>query len=160
MEQTNAVQENKRPTFLTVLCILTFVGVGISIVTSIISMLTVSAASAMLDTATSMANATGTEMDNVTNTAVSAANSLAKNGMIYYILLIVLALVCLVGAVMMWKMKKTGFYIYVVGELAPVILPFIFFGGFGILGGFAMVLGLIFPIAFIIMYGLNLKHLS
>lgn len=160
MEQTNAVQENKRPTFLTVLCILTFVGVGISIVSSIIGALAVSAASAMLDTATSMANSTGTEMDNVTNAAVTAADSLAKNGMMYYILLIVCALICFVGAFMMWKLKKTGFYVYVVGELVPVILPFIFFGGFGILGGFALVLGLIFPIAFIIMYGLNLKHLK
>jgi len=61
---------------------------------------------------------------------------------------------------MMWKLKKTGFYIYVIGEIAPVILPFVLFGGFGVLGTMALVMGLIFPIAFIIMYALNLKHMS
>ena len=79
MEQTNtgAAMPAKRPQFLTVLCILTFVGVGISIITTILGFVAMQAAGAMM-------------------------------------------------------------------------------GGMGALG----VLGFIVPIAFIIMYGVNLKHLS
>ena len=68
------------------------------------------------------------------------------------------AVLCLIGAIMMWKQKKTGFYIYVVGEIVPPIISMVLvgMGGMGALG----VLGFIVPIAFIIMYGVNLKHLS
>jgi len=68
------------------------------------------------------------------------------------------AILCLVGAIMMWKQKKTGFYIYVVGEIVPPIVSMVLVGmaGMGALG----LIGFILPIAFIVMYGMNLKHMS
>jgi hypothetical protein len=59
----------------------------------------------------------------------------------------------------MWKLKKTGFFIYVVGELAPVIVSAILLGG-SAFGGMSLVMGAIFPVLFVVLYGLNLKHLS
>jgi hypothetical protein len=90
----------------------------------------------------------------------SAIDALIKYGQIDYIINAVCVIICLIGVLMMWKLKKTGFYIYVVGEIAPAIFSFALLGGFGALGTMAMIAGLIFPIAFIIMYALNLKHLK
>ena len=58
----------------------------------------------------------------------------------------------------MWKLKKTGFYIYTVGQLAYVIVPFVMIGGG--LAGLMGIVGAIFPVIFIILYALNLKHMS
>lgn len=154
MEENTTLETKKMPGFLKVLCILSFIGVGISIIMSIVGYVGLSALSSMSSTLSSFSE--GTEM----NTAVSSMDALIKNGALYYILLIVAALVCLVGVIMMWKLKKTGFYIYVIGEIAPIILPFVLLGGFGVLGTMALIMGMIFPIAFIIMYALNLKHMS
>jgi hypothetical protein len=84
---------------------------------------------------------------------------------ISYVLNLVGSLLCLAGALFMWKLKKIGFYIYIVGQVLPIIGSFMTmnsiklgaFAGFGII---ASIIGMMFPIAFIIMYGLNLKHMK
>jgi len=155
MEENITLEKKKRPGFLTVLCILSFIGVAISIVMSIIGYIGLSALSSV---SSSLSSGFGDNAE--VSSSLSNMDALIKNGALYYILLIVAAVICLIGVIMMWKLKKAGFYIYCIGELAPVILPFILFGGFGVLGNMALVMGLVFPIAFIIMYALNLKHMS
>jgi hypothetical protein len=68
---------------------------------------------------------------------------------------------------MMWQMKKTGFYLYLVGELAPLALSFLMLGSIGAASGLAGgamaaagAIAAIFPIAFVVMYALNLKHMK
>jgi hypothetical protein len=70
---------------------------------------------------------------------------------------VIVALLCLVGAFQMRKLKKTGYYIYIVACLIGIIGPLAIIGG-GIMGGFIL-LGSVFSIFFIILYGVNLKHL-
>jgi hypothetical protein len=68
----------------------------------------------------------------------------------------------------MWKMKKSGFYLYVGGQILPFIGIYGLMGGLmpnssGPLAGFAIigqVVAIIFPLGFIIMYGVNYKHLK
>ena len=57
----------------------------------------------------------------------------------------------------MRKLKKTGYYIYIVACLIGIIGPLAIIGS-GIMGGFIL-LGSVFSILFIILYGVNLKHL-
>ncbi len=64
----------------------------------------------------------------------------------------------LIGVLMMWKQKKTGFYVYAVFELVQPIMPLIL--GLGLVGGIMATVGIIFAILFIILYGVNLKHMS
>jgi len=152
MEQQNinaTAEAKKIPGFLKVLCILSFVGIGFSVIFGIWDIISFQA---QIDSLKMLAGFTG-ELG-------SSIDSLIKWGIVDYIITIVSALVCLAGVLMMWKLKKTGFYIYLVGEIAPAIASFALLGGFGALGTFAMIIGLIFPIAFIIMYALNLKHMS
>ena len=119
----------KRPAFLTVLCILTFVGAGLGVLGSFGNF----AVDATLGIVTLLAN-----------------------------------VLCIVGAIMMMKLKKTGFYLYVVGELLPLIYTFVVLGGLGAMNvpifGEAVIIiyliALVIPLAFIVMYGVNLKHMK
>jgi hypothetical protein len=145
MEQTNTTT---RPTFLTVLCILTWIGSGLGLISGIIGILGASALEG-IDTGNGTLNA-----------------SMENAKMIQYASLVCIIL-CIIGSVMMWQMKKTGFYLYLVGELAPLALSFLMLGSIGAasgLGGGVMAaagaIAAIFPIAFVIMYGLNLKHMK
>ena len=92
------------------------------------------------------------------NEAVDLANKLAANATTLGIVSIVAALVCLLGIIWMWQLKKKGFYVYVIGEIAAPIVT-ILLVGFG-LGGIMATMAMIFPIIFIILWGLNLKHMS
>ena len=70
---------------------------------------------------------------------------------------IIASILCLAGAVMMWKLQKKGFYIYTVGEIgAPIAMAMLVGGAFGGM----MLFGLFIPIIMVILYALNLKHMS
>ena len=81
---------------------------------------------------------------------------------------IVSAIGCLIGVLQMRKLKRIGFYIYTVFEILPTIYGLITMGGamfsLGSLGGGFMAmyafLSALFPIIFIILYAVNLKHLK
>jgi hypothetical protein len=71
---------------------------------------------------------------------------------------IVGALLCLFGALLMRKLKKQGFLIYTAGELITPLASIVIVG-LGSMMGMLMLTGLIVPIVFIILYGLQRKHL-
>lgn len=163
-EQNTSVEAPKRPQFLTVLCILTFIGSGIGVITSIMSYFAAKAAGAIAQGFSEGMNKLadgqgGQQMDAAMASANASINATVKWGATVAIIGIIGALICLFGAIMMWKQKKTGFYIYLIGEVAPAIASIALLG-FGLLGGMGIAMSLVFPIAFIIMYGLNLKHMS
>ncbi len=61
---------------------------------------------------------------------------------------------CFYGAMKMHKLQKQGFFIYVAGQLIPIIYTFVTVGvGFGLIG-------VIIPIVFIVLYATQLKELS
>lgn len=164
MEQqvTQVGEQKKRPTFLTVLCILSFIGVAFAVISNLISLFTSKAlqtvSTGMME---GMGEISGTEeAESAVAAAAAGLELLAKYGNTLYICTIIAALICLVGVIMMWKLKKAGYFIYIIGEIAPPILTFILLKGFGPLGTFALVVGLIIPIVMIILYGLNVKHMS
>jgi len=119
----------ERPTFLTVLCILTWVGSGLGAI--------------MIWT--------------------------GDNGKFYPMWAQLLIMLCnfatAYGAWEMWNLKKQGLLIYTAGEVLAFLLPLIlvyavlppFVANF--IGQF-MILMSIFPIAFLVMYWLNAKHLK
>ena len=128
-------QEEGRPTFLTVLCILTFIGSGLSTLAYLILLVAAGAASGFLSSIPGMGDIGGL-------------------GSGYFLIILVLALASLYGAIMMWKLKKMGFYLYsganVIAFIVPLVMASADFSYFG----------LIITVLFIILYGLNLKHLK
>ncbi len=118
---------NQRPVFLTVLCILTFIGSGLALLFTLIGLIAAEAIESMMS---SFPMPTG-----------------ASAGPLKSIILLILFGASLYGAILMWQLKRIGFYLYTIAQVIILIL------GFGILS-------LIFTAAFIIMYGVNLKYME
>ncbi|MBA3665558.1 MAG: hypothetical protein H0W61_15330 [Bacteroidetes bacterium] len=151
MEQnttTSTTAENvtaaARPTFLTVLCILSFIAAGLSIFAYIGAIALVGMASAASSTLDAMATNAGAT---TTYTGPSAGVIWA-----YVIVGFVTTLAALYGVIQMWKLKKMGFFLYAGASVVSMIMGFVY-PGFSIMG-------VALPIIFIVLYGLNLKHLK
>ena len=134
VDSTETGQTTERPTFLTVLCILTWVGSGYGIISTLMNM-------------------------------GGAASGIIPSW--YSILVILLNVVTAYAAYMMWNLKKQGLMIYTAAEGLGIILPFVLiYGIFGSnsamanLMGSMLLIATLFPIAFIIMYWANAKHLN
>ena len=135
----NTHEEGKRPTFLTVVCILSFVGIGFSI-------LGYAGAFALLGAAESGLSAA----------ADAGATVTASTGMLwaYIIVGFLSAIVALVGVLQMWKLKKSGFMLYTASAVIGIILTIM-------LTGFASAItGIVISGAFVGMYYANLKHMK
>lgn len=131
-ESTGTTAEaGKRPVFLTVLCILSFIAIGFGLIAYV--------------TAIGLATAA---------TAVGVETAASNAGMIwaYIIVGFITAIVSLFGVIKMWKLKKQGFMLYAGASVASMIMGVVY-SGFN-------VVALIIPIAFIVMYYLNLKHMD
>jgi hypothetical protein len=75
---------------------------------------------------------------------------------ILLITLVALAL-CVFGAIQMRQLKKQGYFLYLIGELLPLVAVFLFMG-IGALKGFGAIT-LVIPLVFIILYTMQRKHL-
>jgi hypothetical protein len=64
---------------------------------------------------------------------------------------------CLIGAIQMRKLKKSGFFIYLIGELAPV---FVLGGLLTSLTNINFMFSVFFAFLFVILYATQLKHLD
>lgn len=142
-----------RPVFLTVLCILTFVGTGLFLIYHLFTMFTMSA----LEESFQQLDADFSDLDDTLGNYYRWSKIKMYVG-------IAAELICLAGAILMFMMKKTGFYLYLIGQIAPLIVGFLTFQS---LGGemieFQLLyfgLSAIFPVGFIILYGLNYKYLK
>lgn len=164
MEQTFETTEPNpvRNTFLTVLCILTFVGSGWGIVSGIRGYFTADAtASIMSDTRSKMEDQMeGKEqpafVKGMMSNAFSAmsADSIKKNSLVS----ILSCILTLTGAIMMWSLRKTGYYLYIAGIVIAIVAPLLLFGG-GLLGLMSGGVTAVIGIAFIVMYGVNTKYM-
>ena len=139
----------KRPAFLTVLCILSFIAAGFSIIGGLLLGLGKGAVEASGGSTEISTNMEGISTEGAA--AIEAVN--AAFSWPYMITSMVLVIVGLIGVIKMWKLQKSGFYIYVGTAVAGIILPLVFGMAFA-------VFGTVITIGFIVMYGLNLKHMK
>ena len=162
--ETTAINPNPvRSTFLTVLCVLTFIGSGWGVIGAVRSY-------AGADTISSIANGAmqGAEdkldQQGTPNFVKQIFSSLAagltpdsirKSS----ILKLISCLLTLLGAIMMWNLKKIGFYLYIAGiavfTLAPIIILGSSLPGLAGAGGSGFI-----GVVFIVMYGMNLKDMK
>lgn len=155
--------EGIRPTFLTVLCILTFLYSGFSIVNGARVYMnpyqTIQETQDQFDELEDQIDQD--EMPAIISdlfSSVSRINTpetLKKNSMAT----IIVSILTLLGAIFMWDLKKRGFYIYVAGTIAGVIIPLVVYGGnfLGIASAFgAAVIGGLF----VYLYSRNLQHMN
>ena len=147
--------KKERPTFLTVICILSFIGVGFVVISNIVALIGGGVSKAIMESTEEVMQA----METVEEVPIvgESVTKIVSNASTMAAINIIAALVVLVGVLMMWSLKKTGYYIYIVGEIAPVI-ALIVLGG--LLGGFMAIFSSFIAILFIILYGLNVKHMA
>lgn len=161
MEEINEMnmEPAKLPQFLKVLCILTFVATGLGLLGGLYNLVKAPHALEEFERVQEMTGNMEGMSGGFMGSMMDSARMSAENALPLALATIGANLFCLFGALMMWKQRKVGFYAYVVGQILGISIPVIFIGFSGMFGGL-MLLGAIFPIAFIIMYAINLKHMS
>jgi tryptophan-rich sensory protein len=160
---------SKRPQFLTVLCVLSFVWCGLAFLLGVYGII-VNTPEKMQENIENMRKFSPAGAQQMEEQMIEQQNSTL--GKIQPYLSLVFLMVSFLGVMQMFKLKKTGFYIYAAAELIPY--AFILVGGkqamamMGSMGGGAMqtaamvmmVLMVLFDLAFVVMYGVNLKHMN
>lgn len=150
-----------KPTLLLILCILSFIGSGLNIISNFIGML-ISPIEDFLGQGIFEMVVQEVNNDSL-NKFIEQAFVYAQNAMLYMFEIslanFILYSASLAGAILMLQLKKIGFYIYSVAQISllfvsPIFVGFNFFSNIGIL--FAS----IFTILFIGLYAINLKKMN
>ena len=154
MEQTNNGGEAaKRPVFLTVLCILSFIAAGFAILGYIAVIGLMGAASAVSGMASDMSAEMGSEMNDAMSAAMAATPGVGLTWA-YIIVGFLTTIVGLFGVIKMWKLQKSGFMMYVGATVVSLIMGIVY-SGFG-----ASIVGIVISAGFIVMYFLNTKAMK
>ncbi len=161
--------ENKPdlPVFLKVLCILTFVGCGFYFFSTLYGIFTFETTKQSFKMMSQMSSVIPQNpINNMFNGVFENLENFFFWSRISQFVNIVNVGMCLAGAIMMFKLKKNGFYIYAIGQVLAVAMyiilcvavsdiPFL-----GLATIISAVLNIIVIVAFLIMYSVNLKHLK
>jgi hypothetical protein len=166
--------DQTRPTLLTVLCILTFIGSSMGILGNVYSYSTayktahfVSGINKDLhqNDSTNLNDTSGTGKSRsgriFAKKMILQASTMATPENIRHKALgtIISDLITLLGALLMWKLRRSGFYLYIAGILIGISVPLYIYGtNFSSIGiaSFTAFFGLLF----IILYGLNIKSMK
>ncbi len=158
--------ENARPTFLTILCVLTFLGSAMGIFNGITN----------YTSADMVAGVTQEAMEEVQDKIDAEAQDERSSAIINKIFDSVgntltpdkirsnaigsgiASLLTLLGAILMWGLDKKGYFLYIIGTVVGIAVPIFVYQGFvGALAGSGIAfIGIIFAI----LYSVNLKHLK
>ncbi|WP_251622704.1 hypothetical protein [Odoribacter lunatus] len=141
----NEVRENKRPALLTVLCILTFIAAGLSIIFNLV--IWCMPVDSLDGLSGQWAELLGEEKAEEMVNSFYLAGKLAPWQMLANI-------INLVGAIMMFQLKRVGLYLYVLAQVLIVLLPAC------ISGSWAIVWPAFWAILFIVLYAINWKSLK
>lgn len=152
----------RRPAFLTVICILTFIGSGWGVVSGVMKLFTANLMNSnmQIDTYSSMMgdvedNSLATQMlqstmETFQTTAIHAKEIATMN--------LVLSLMSLLGAILMFNQRRLGFYFYAVAQVLMLfVIPY--FAGFSMMTVIGTVGSGFITLIFIILYAVNLKHM-
>jgi len=157
---------NQRPVFLTIICIISFVGLGLSIIQSFMGLIFISVGEPFFDMAQSNMKIALSEVESSNPSATAFVSSIFDALLKFLEILpvftgitIILSIIALTGVVLMWMLKKTGFYMYTGAKVFGFFVPVIMLG-YNILS-IIMTMGLVFTTAiFITLYALNFKALK
>jgi uncharacterized membrane protein YgdD (TMEM256/DUF423 family) len=160
-DQLNTFEEtNKIPSGLNVLTILTFIGCSIGVLMTIFAPMIYDFSLKMMDKASS----SGQELSAKQVADMEkgrAAIEVAKQHMVPTMIIGIIGIIlCFVGALWMRKFKKDGYWIYVAGELLPIVGILLITGFAQFTGIMSIVLGMGIPVLFVILYTMQRKYLT
>ncbi len=162
---TTATTPTQRPTLLTVVCILSFIG---GLWGAIDGFRTGFTSKAQDDLAKARVELEGA-MEQLQGQGGAFAQNMMEQGMVMAeqaaeqarplgITGLVLSLISLYGVWLMWNLRKQGFWFYTLAAILGVIVP-LFFLGFSTVAIMGLGVGALISIVFIILYAVNLKYM-
>ncbi len=181
--QTNpddfGMEPEKRSSFLTTLCILTFIGSGWAIISSMWTYSTASKSSQMISQIKHDKRDSLLRNDSVQFNSSNKMDSSrhrkrmfeGKMGATFSKMFteenlkktaiggLISSLLTLLGALLMWQLRKSGFYLYIAGTIVGIIVPFYLYGNNLIAIGISS-FSSFFGLLFIALYALNLKSMN
>ncbi len=114
----NEATENpvRRPELLTVLCILTFIGSGMSLLSNMLFFAAINPIKQALEKKSTFLFM-GTELN---------FDFLLDLSPMFFLFQAILLSVSLLGAIQMWNLRKTGFHLYTFSQILLLIIPKLF----------------------------------
>ncbi|NOR87217.1 MAG: hypothetical protein GQ527_06375 [Bacteroidales bacterium] len=141
-------QNQLRPEGLKILCILSFIGSGLSLFSHILFFLFYPGFLAFFS------NPDLAEVSTAIDTEV-LVSFIKATGRTYFFLNSLLYMMSLAGVYLMWNLRKKGIHYYAIAQIFILLIPLIF-----ISGDLAVLPGLILTAMFIYMYSRFLKIMS
>lgn len=167
METTNPDRSAKRPTFLTVLCILTFIMTGLSALGWIINVFRgklspdeVEESSASILEMANMAREQGVSW--IADFYEKTARMIGYTNDAHYLMLFLNFLTLVLGffgALLMWKGRRIGFHAYILYNLVGILSIYVAVPVADV-SSFMVITQVIFSAIFIFMYSRNLHWLK
>ena len=159
-EQPHRIQ---RPTFLSVLCILTFIGSGWGVLSNLFSLFTADLlnSTVQMEQYSSMMDGmnAGETLSNYLSSAMTTLQETFVHAREIHVMSLVLSIVSLLGAILMFRLRKFGFYLYTTAQILILfVVPY--FVGFNFYVLSTLFASGIFSLLFIILYAVNLKHMQ
>jgi hypothetical protein len=130
------------PNLLRILCILTFIGSGMNFVSSFMI-------SVFYDQFTVIAESINRSFP------LPGLEMILEGKSLFFAVSALIYLGCITGAILMWKLKKTGFHVYTISQILLVFSPMYFFNLPS-----PSLLDIILSGIFILLYSTNLKFMS
>jgi len=153
-------EQKKLPTMLNVLTILTFIGSAIQLFSIPLSKFGMKFAKQALENPDALEKMSEKEVADLEK-SVRVFDLMESNATLIWIITIASAALCIYGAIQMRKLKKDGFFMYVIGEILPIIALTIILGFSNLfIGGSSYISNLGVPLLMIILYATQLKHLK
>ena len=166
METSAVSSPKKRPDFLTVICILTFIGSGFGIINNVTNylnadVLTEMGKQAIDQTREKVESESSGEGKKLADQMMSGASAMMDKKKLKqnYLLTVLSNIMTLAGALLMFRLRKSGYWLYVAGIVVLVATPVVIFGTGNLLSMSITMLFAAIGILFIILYSLQLKHL-
>ena len=160
-EINTTAANNSRPLFLTLLCVLTFIGSIAGIIVNAKGYLNAEAEVNHISSGKSKTQLrhlfAGSDVSRDEPVRISNLN--VENYKKYSIGCIISYILCGIGTVLMFRLKRTGFYSFTLGTFFNLITHFLLFGdNFGSMG--LSILAALSGFVFVILFSLNLKWMS
>ncbi|GAB7088236.1 hypothetical protein [Marinifilum fragile] len=156
--ETNPKQ---RPGLLTVLCILTFIGSGFGVINNLMGMIMSPIKNFLGPEFFEMALEEVQEeparqfLERALEIGQKAIEHIFEISLTQFLLYAV----SLTGAILMFQLKKAGFYVYAIAQVLLLFVPAIFIG-FNLFVNIGILFSSVFTILFIALYAINLKKMN
>jgi hypothetical protein len=138
-ENRNPARQQKRPPLLSILCILTFIFSGMSVIGFF---------------AVSVNYEQSLEVMRTVYGNMPEAGFLLQAPRDFFFVSFILSALSLAGAILMWNLRKNGFHIYTASQLAMLAVPLLYFGS-----ETNPLLNIVITALFVYLYARNLKYM-